>query len=123
MEFSTFLERLPDGVSFPEHLRTRCQYDSVNKRLIYCGFMTKSVYDELVGMHKDHYYRDAVEKLFVQSSDDLAPSRSSVSVVRWTLAGIGVIVLGAATIWAILEIVTFRQSGSRDQQVSNSASQ
>jgi hypothetical protein len=73
MEHSTPLQKLPDGITVPTHLRDRIAFDAERRQLSFRGFMTKYTHDELLAIANDQVYRAAVERLFVLSSQEFAP--------------------------------------------------
>ena len=73
MTYSTTLEQLPQDLTIPDHLRERFYYTAEKRRLNFCGFMTKCDYDQVIGLHPDSQYRQAVERLFVLTSAELRP--------------------------------------------------
>ena len=58
------LERLPDGLTFPEKLADRISYDAGARELRFEGFMSKTDFDKLVRLHNDIGYQRALERLF-----------------------------------------------------------
>jgi hypothetical protein len=77
MMYSIPLEHLPDGLALSIHLRDRIDYSPVTRRLNFIGFMTKGTYDELIALSSNSKYRQAVERLFVLSPQELRPHREN----------------------------------------------
>ena len=58
------LERLPDGLSFPQKLAERISYAAESHELRFAGFMSKTDFDKLVRLHNDIAYQRALDRLF-----------------------------------------------------------
>ena len=104
MEFSVKLAKLPDDVKIPDRLNERFRYDANQGRLIFRGFMTKCTYDEVSALSDDPDYHRAIEKLFVQTSDEVTP-HSALSFSKFPaailLATAGAAILGVAMWWGL----------------------
>ena len=70
------LDRLPDGLSFPEKLADRISYDADSHELLFDGFMSKTDFDKLVRLHNDIGYQRALERLFQISTFEAEPARA-----------------------------------------------
>ena len=106
MQHRVPLGQLPSGVEFPAQLRERIEYDPDRRELIFRGFMTKYTYDELAQLAKDVPYRDALERLFVLSSEEVqrpTPRRPPVVAIAGAVASLLVLAL---FVWAAF----FRQA-------------
>lgn len=68
-ETSAKLEKLPDGVEFPEDLQNKIRYDAPRKLLIFKGVMTKDEKGKLLSLSEDDSYQKAIEALFQRSKD------------------------------------------------------
>jgi len=68
------MERFPAGLEFPADLRVRMRYDSIRRRLVFIGFMSKSDFDRLCSLSDDWGYRRSLEDLFRLSTPEEAPS-------------------------------------------------
>jgi len=89
---------LPATASFPERLRERLRYDASRGELIYRGFMTKCSYDEISALSDDLEFHLAVERLFVLTSAEVAPERTSLSP-RILVAAAATVLMAAAHVW------------------------
>ena len=78
MEHFVLLERLPDGLKFPDDLGERIRYDPDRRRLVYRGFMSKSEFDRLCVLSEDWSYRRPLEELFRLSTSGSEKSRPGV---------------------------------------------
>src|SRR5262245_65914724 len=102
MEFSVKLARLPDAVKIPERLNDRFRFDAARQSLVFRGFMTKCTYDEVSALSDDVDYHRAIEKLFVLTSDEVAP-HSAIPLPKlsaaFVVATAGAAVLGVGVWW------------------------
>jgi hypothetical protein len=64
MDHFVRLERLPEGVEFPPHMKERIHFDAVGHKLVYRGYMSKSDFDRLCQLSSDWSYRRTLEDLF-----------------------------------------------------------
>jgi hypothetical protein len=102
MQHQVHLVKLPEGVQFPAHLRERIAYDSQRQELSFRGFMTKYAYDELSQLAKDVSYHEALEKLFVLSSEEVQ-ERPRTKLPLAVVAGAAACVLALGLlIWATM---------------------
>lgn len=69
------MERLPEGLRFPDDLHEKVEFDAAKKRLIWHGFMSKREFDRLFALSEDWSYRRQVEELFRLSVE--APASAS----------------------------------------------
>jgi hypothetical protein len=63
------LERLPDGLVFPEDLADRIRIDPESKTLSFRGYMSKADFDRLCELTRDWSFRRKLEELFQISID------------------------------------------------------
>ena len=70
------LDRLPDGITFPEKLADRISYDAESRELRFQGFMSKTDFDKLVRLHNDIGYQRALERLFQICTFEPTPERT-----------------------------------------------
>jgi hypothetical protein len=76
MDHFVRIERLPEGIQFPEEFRDRLLYDEARHRLVYRGFMSKGDFDRLCRLSDDWSFRRPLEELFRQCTPETAmPSR------------------------------------------------
>src|SRR5262245_54830584 len=103
MQHQVRLAQLPTGVQFPAHLGERIAYDAERHELSFRGFMTKYTYDELAQLSKDVPYHEALEQLFVLSSEEVVRPQAArgISPVILAAAAAGVVALGLL-VWAVL---------------------
>ena len=81
MDHFVKIERLPEGIQFPEEFRDRLLYDETRHRLVYRGFMSKGDFDRLCRLSDDWGYRRPLEELFRQCTPENAgPTRG---LRRW----------------------------------------
>jgi hypothetical protein len=77
------LDRLPEGVQFPENFPEPIRFDPARKRLIYRGFMSSVSYRFLHGLSTDSAYMAALDVLFQASAYTLPRNKRRVLV--WLL--------------------------------------
>jgi hypothetical protein len=98
------LESLPEGLQFPPKLQERIRYDYVAKELRFDGFMSKTDFDKLVGLHNDIAYQRALERLFQIATFDTpteaSPSRRPAWIVGLSVSVICLVLATAA--WMLL---------------------
>ena len=68
MNSAAALDRLPDGLEFPDRLRRRIRFDPRRGQLLFHGFMAKADHDRLRGLSPEASYQSAVDQLFRDSS-------------------------------------------------------
>jgi hypothetical protein len=68
-ETSVKLEKLPDNVRFPEHLKDKISYDSSKKLITFRGVMTEKEKKILQKLSVDESYREAIEILFQRTQN------------------------------------------------------
>ncbi|HHT9119152.1 MAG TPA: ABC transporter substrate-binding protein [Candidatus Hypogeohydataceae bacterium YC41] len=66
-EVSEKLEKLPEGIQFPDSLKDKMRYDAEKKLLIFKGVMKEKERIDLLKLSQEHPYQDAVEGLFHKS--------------------------------------------------------
>jgi hypothetical protein len=69
VEHSVRLDKLPDGLRFPEDLHDRITYDASRRQLVFQGFMFKATCDRLMQLSHDLEYQRAVQELFAHSTE------------------------------------------------------
>jgi hypothetical protein len=99
-EISTRLDRLPEGLEFPDDFPEPLRYEPHRKRLVYRGFMSSASYSFLRGRNADRAFLVAVDELF-QASAYTVPANSSVKrILPWLVSAS---CLGAAAVaWTLL---------------------
>jgi hypothetical protein len=100
-ETAARLDRLPEGLEFPEDFPEPIRYQPQRRCLVYRGFMSSASYAFLRGRSTDRPYLVAVDELF-QASAFTVPTGSSVKrVLPWLISAS---CLGAATAvaWTLL---------------------
>jgi len=95
------LERLPDGLSFPEKLADRIAYDAASRELRFHGFMSKTDFDKLVRLHNDIGYQRALERLFQICTFESDPARAG------SRSKLVLIVAGATAAIVALSVAAF----------------
>ena len=100
MDHFVSLDRLPDGLEFPERVRDRISYDPTRKALVYHGPMSRSHYALLWSLSSDWGYRGAVEALFRKANSEPERERQGVRT-RMLALGLGILILAivAIVIW------------------------
>jgi hypothetical protein len=58
------LDKLPEGVEFPPQFTDRIHFDSVARKLIFRGYMSKTDFDHLCQLSNDWAFRRTLEDLF-----------------------------------------------------------
>ena len=102
MQHRVPLAKLPEGLVFPAHLRERLEYDAGRRELVFRGFMTKYTYDELFQLSTDGDFREALERIFVHTSEEVqTPPRPKLPLIA-AFALAASIVIGAAVVWMLL---------------------
>jgi hypothetical protein len=121
MEFSVKLAKLPEAFKLPERLRERVSYDADRGRLSYRGFMTKCTYDELSALSDDPEYHRALEKLFVQTSEEISPHSTLHKVpAAIALATVGAAALAIAAFWGLTRREATAQPAAPDSTATAS---
>lgn len=95
MENSVRLDRLPDGLRFPEDLKDRISYDASRQQLVFRGFMSKVTFDRLERLSADLDYQRGIEALFIHSSDHERPDSNNRNVAVMILVVVLAIALCA----------------------------
>src|SRR5262245_47739844 len=92
-ETSVTLDRLPEGLAFPNDFPKPIRYDPSHKVLVYTGLMTSTSYRFLRGLSHDVAYLDALDYLFQQSACAPANDRPARRIRFWLLiaACVGVV--------------------------------
>jgi hypothetical protein len=115
------LAKLPAGFKLPERLKERVSYDAEQAKLRYRGFMTKCTYDELSALSDDPEYHRALEHLFVQTSDEVAPHSSHKLPATILLATVGAVALVVAAFWGLTRHSAAINSASPDPSATVSS--
>ena len=76
MDHFVMLDRLPEGLEFPDNLRDRIWYDPQTKRLFFRGYMSKTHFDHLCELSRDWSFRRKLEELFQICIDAEKPRTS-----------------------------------------------
>ena len=121
MEYAVKLSKLPSDLKFSERLQERVRYDANRGELIYRGFMTKCTYDELSALSDDAEYHRALERLFVLTSGDAAPTPSRRIPAAAIAATIGAVAIAAGALWASTRHAAPENAGSQEQAVAVTA--
>ncbi len=66
------LEKLPEGIQFPEEISDKIEYDAQNKVLRFKGTMTDSERDQLLKLSDDPAWQKAVKLLYLSSNKEKA---------------------------------------------------
>jgi hypothetical protein len=74
MDHFVKMDRLPDGLKFPQELKDRIHFDPIARRLTFRGYMSKTDFDRLSKISTDWSFRRSLEELFRLSIPD-EPSR------------------------------------------------
>ena len=69
------LDKLPDGVEFPPHLKDRIHFDVEAQKLVFRGWMSKAEFDRLSQLSNDWSFRRSLEELFRLSTPDPESTR------------------------------------------------
>jgi hypothetical protein len=98
-ETSARLERLPEGLTFPEGFPAPIRYDAARRLLVYRGFMTSTRYSSLHALSADPAYLAALDALYRDSAYTLAdrPSRRWV----WWLLGLACLGTVGVLVWLL----------------------
>ncbi|MDA1051460.1 MAG: hypothetical protein O3C40_13410 [Planctomycetota bacterium] len=96
------LERLPDGLAFPETLADRISHDAVSRELRFHGFMSKVDFDKLVRLHNDIAYQRALERLFQICTFESAPEPAGWRSLTMLLAAGTAVAIVALIVVALL---------------------
>ena len=98
------LERLPEGISFPDKLADRVNYDPVSRELQFDGFMSKTDFDKLVHLHNDIAYQRALERLFqiCTYEPETVPGRPRSSLMLMTAGATAAIVALVVTVFMLV---------------------
>ncbi|MCX8011738.1 MAG: hypothetical protein N3A64_01095, partial [Desulfobacterota bacterium] len=68
-EIATDLERLPEGIQFPERLKERLVYYPEEKLLVLKGVINEKEFETLISLSPDKNYQNAIITLFARSRD------------------------------------------------------
>lgn len=90
------LDKLPEGMEFPECCRSKIRFDAEHRRLVFQGHMTLYEYQTLVAAHPDANYARAIEWLF-RNCDQ--PPRSGRSHMVW--ASVAVVLVVVASLFVL----------------------
>ena len=58
------LDRLPEGLEFPPHMKDRLYFDAEAHKLVFRGYMSKAEFDQLSQLTNDWSFRRTLEDLF-----------------------------------------------------------
>jgi hypothetical protein len=58
------LDRLPEGLEFPPHLKERIHFDAEAHKLVFHGYMSKTDFDQISQLTSDWKFRRTLEDLF-----------------------------------------------------------
>jgi hypothetical protein len=97
-ETSTRLERLPEGMNFPDDFPEPIRFDPARKRLTYRGFMTSLSYRFLHTLSTDGAYIAALDELFEESAYAL-DRRSGLAAIWPWLVGASALLGTLALVW------------------------
>ncbi len=115
------LERLPHGITLPEHLLDRVSYFPERRQLMYRGFMTKCAYDELIALSSDLEYRRALEQLFVLSSKEaIARAPPVPRLFILSVCILSSVVFAIAIGWITVRSFSYSQEKALDLQLTES---
>jgi hypothetical protein len=64
MDHFVKLDRLPEGLEFPDPLKDRIHFDPVAHKLVFHGYMSKTDFDRLCQLTNDWAFRRTLEELF-----------------------------------------------------------
>jgi hypothetical protein len=64
MDHFVTVERLPDGLIFPDEFHDRIWFDAQGKKLWFRGYMSKTDFDRLSETTRDWAFRRKLEELF-----------------------------------------------------------
>ena len=81
MPYEVPLESFPSNLALPEEVRDRFWYDDARRRLVFDGFMSKALFDQLWSLHKDDGFRRALEELFRICTPTQVPSRRGRAIL------------------------------------------
>ncbi len=76
-ETSKKLEKLPEGIQFPDLLKDKVRYDAEKKLLVFKGVMKEEERKELLNLSPDSSYQEVVKKLFQRSLEDGKDEKNS----------------------------------------------
>ena len=93
---SVRLERLPNGLRFPDELTSKISFDAGRQELQYDGFMSKTDFDKLVRLHNDLSYQRALERLFQICTYSAVTASSPAPAGRIPLVFAGVATVAGA---------------------------
>jgi hypothetical protein len=118
MDYSVMLAHLPANCKFPERLADRLRYDREQGELLFRGFMTKCTYDELSALSDDADYHRALERLFVLTSAEAAPTPKSALPLTAIAATIGGLAVAAGALWLTTRHTTANKPPASDHTVA-----
>jgi hypothetical protein len=95
------LDRLPEGLTFPDDFPEPIRFDPARKRLVYRGFMSSASYRFLHALSMQSTYVTALDELYLASAYVLARQKRRLRVWPWLLGAISLATL-AALLWAKL---------------------
>jgi hypothetical protein len=74
MDHFVRLDRLPEGLEFPPHLKDRIHFDAAAHKLIFRGYMSKTDFDQISQLTGDWKFRRTLEELFRLCTPETAPT-------------------------------------------------
>jgi hypothetical protein len=121
MEYAVKLSKLPADFVLNQRLQERVRYDAARGELIYRGFMTKCMYDELSALSDDAEYHRALERLFVLTSADAQQVPQRRIPAAALVATIGVIAIAAGAIWVSTREASAEKTAAHGEAVAVTA--
>jgi len=97
-ETSARLEKLPEGLDFPEDFPEPIRFDPARKRLTYRGFMTSLSYRFLHSLSTEGTYIVVLDELFEESAYALDRRTGIAAVWPW-FVGASALLGGLALVW------------------------
>lgn len=88
------LERLPDGLEFPNGLRDHISYDSERRLLVFRGYMSSADYYFLRACSDDPEYIQALNDLHAKSAFEVHCRSRIVPVWLWALVAASFLLAG-----------------------------
>jgi hypothetical protein len=86
MDHFVKLDRFPEGVEFPPHMKDRFHFDAEAHRLVFRGYMSKADFDQISQLTSDWKFRRALEDLFRLCTPEPEPAASGFRRILATLS-------------------------------------